>query len=298
MIDPYTEDFEIHLVNGNLPALQPNQSLPPRQVQVQLLSTQNGMPPKIRQVPPRPEFHPCVRTFGRCNFGEDCLFASFPRDWCLGFLKGKCAENPCSFVHDEGAHDRVRDIRQQKGLPKAGTQKDHPSHGFKADGPFCIRCGASKSSAFGQKPCPNGAKGDKPDMTNSGGRQTTESSEPLEESKLMIACRHFQKGTCQVGDKCRFLHGEKPEPPEASTAPCVFFLKGQCRADPCRYAHPASRKRTAYETFDVEELSRPRAHSMREAFRDSRDTWMCSEIHPPITEKRPTRLPPHAQDQF
>jgi hypothetical protein len=34
--------------------------------------------------------HPCVRIYGLCNFGDDCVYASYPYESCLNYLKGKC----------------------------------------------------------------------------------------------------------------------------------------------------------------------------------------------------------------
>eukprot|EP00760_Papus_ankaliazontas_P038882 PhM_4_TR9391/c0_g1_i1/m.65205 len=37
-----------------------------------------------------PTRHPCVRIYGLCNFGDDCVYASYPYEACLNYLKGKC----------------------------------------------------------------------------------------------------------------------------------------------------------------------------------------------------------------
>eukprot|EP00759_Apiculatamorpha_spiralis_P054609 PhF_6_TR6988/c2_g1_i1/m.10354 len=38
----------------------------------------------------QPSRHPCVRIYGLCNFGDDCVYAQYPYESCLNYLKGKC----------------------------------------------------------------------------------------------------------------------------------------------------------------------------------------------------------------
>ena len=44
--------------------------------------------------------HPCLRIYGRCNFKDNCIYAKYPFETCLGYLKGRCRlGNNCSELH-------------------------------------------------------------------------------------------------------------------------------------------------------------------------------------------------------
>src|SRR3989338_4468522 len=44
--------------------------------------------------------HPCLRAYGKCNFGKKCRFAALPANCCLNFLKAAgCTSKTCKLTH-------------------------------------------------------------------------------------------------------------------------------------------------------------------------------------------------------
>lgn len=46
-------------------------------------------------------FHPCVAQFRKCRFGDNCLFAKVPANYCVRYLNGHCnhASKGCPYLH-------------------------------------------------------------------------------------------------------------------------------------------------------------------------------------------------------
>jgi hypothetical protein len=46
--------------------------------------------------------HPCVRIYGFCNYNDSCMYAPYPFEACLNYLKGKCRFGAsCKELHVE-----------------------------------------------------------------------------------------------------------------------------------------------------------------------------------------------------
>jgi hypothetical protein len=53
--------------------------------------------------------HPCIRVYGYCNYKESCVYANYPFEACLNYLKGKCRFGAtCKELHVEQQHHRSK----------------------------------------------------------------------------------------------------------------------------------------------------------------------------------------------
>ncbi|CAI9100611.1 OLC1v1037741C1 [Oldenlandia corymbosa var. corymbosa] len=63
--------------------------------------------------------------------------------------------------------------------------------------------------------------------------------QPVLKPKKVVYCRHFLRGRCQEGEKCKFSHDTTPE---TKSTPCSFFARGTCmKGDDCPYDHQLSK---------------------------------------------------------
>eukprot|EP01080_Neovahlkampfia_damariscottae_P003786 gene3786-6947_t len=53
--------------------------------------------------------------------------------------------------------------------------------------------------------------------------------EKEKKEKEKVVCKYFQKGKCDKGDSCPFLHENK--------VVCKYFLKGKCTNTECTFQH-------------------------------------------------------------
>eukprot|EP00758_Cryptobia_borreli_P014175 Tbor_TRINITY_DN5899_c3_g2::TRINITY_DN5899_c3_g2_i1::g.6563::m.6563 len=69
--------------------------------------------------------HPCNRVYGFCNFKDDCMFAKYPYDACLNFIKGKCRFGvSCKELHvnlKDGKYNNPRSSTQQQQQQSGGS---------------------------------------------------------------------------------------------------------------------------------------------------------------------------------
>ncbi|CAK8565641.1 unnamed protein product [Lathyrus sativus] len=62
---------------------------------------------------------------------------------------------------------------------------------------------------------------------------------PVQKPKTIAYCRHYMKGRCNEGDKCKFSHDTVPE---TKSKPCVHFARHSCmKGDDCPYDHQLSK---------------------------------------------------------
>jgi hypothetical protein len=57
-------------------------------------------------------------------------------------------------------------------------------------------------------------------------------------------CYSFQRGECNRGDDCRYLHETQETQGRRKTSVCYSFQRGECnRGDDCRYLHETTQRR-------------------------------------------------------
>ncbi|XP_008242370.1 PREDICTED: uncharacterized protein LOC103340702 isoform X1 [Prunus mume] len=62
---------------------------------------------------------------------------------------------------------------------------------------------------------------------------------PIQKAKTVAYCRHFVRGRCHEGDKCKFSHDTVPL---TKSKPCVHFARQSCmKGDDCQYDHELSK---------------------------------------------------------
>ncbi|XP_071719972.1 uncharacterized protein [Rutidosis leptorrhynchoides] len=63
--------------------------------------------------------------------------------------------------------------------------------------------------------------------------------EPMIREKKVTYCRHYLKGRCHEGDKCKYSHDTVPE---TKSKPCCHFARNACmKGDDCPYDHQLSK---------------------------------------------------------
>lgn len=68
------------------------------------------------------ELHPCIRQYGHCRNLQSCVFSQCPRNLCLNWLRGQCANGAdCPHVHrlPDDAPESLRHLAVLHGLVKA-----------------------------------------------------------------------------------------------------------------------------------------------------------------------------------
>jgi len=213
-------------------------------------------------------FHPCLRVFSDCKFGDKCEYAQLPSTSCIKFLKGKCSFGTRCAEQHFGMFPGFGGTQLPFGLNPLQMQAQAQAQAQMLQA--MVGGGAKRREVQTHQPTTPG----QPMVLVPSKRQQQVSGQVHPCVRVFGACiagptckfatipaeaclRHL-KGTCKFGDECAEIHYDTPDTPggkhpcarifgacqsscrfsEYPRECCLQFLKGKCKfGDQCRELH-------------------------------------------------------------
>lgn len=200
-----------------------------------------------------PAFHPCVRIFGACKFGDDCECALLPSTTCLKYVRGKCSfGDRCKELHPAFPGMLAPALSTSAALSASAPLSASSSAAFpfnlvsqfllqqqlqqqqmlqpaykytSSEGRGGTKRGRDSDSS---QPPPRQAPYFQQQQSSSSTYQQAQGGKTVLSGVLHPCVRIF--GRCSAGQQCKFV----AMPIEA----CVRYLKGECKfGEQCKEVH-------------------------------------------------------------